>query len=77
LVVCDGKHQDKYQYFIADLSRIGFSIEKMTAEAHVEAMTFIQGIEQFSVYGLGMLLKHKNIEIHSLVKLARPVYIME
>ncbi|WP_318263300.1 prephenate dehydrogenase dimerization domain-containing protein [Francisella-like endosymbiont] len=77
IVVCDGKQQDKYQYFINDLARIGFSIEKMTAEAHDEEMTFIQGIEHFSVYCLGLFLKHKNIDIHKKLKLASPVYKME
>ena len=66
-----------YQYFINDLARIGFSIEKMTAEAHDEAMTFIQGIEHFSGYRLGLFLKHKNIDIHKMLKLASPVYKME
>lgn len=77
IVVCDGKQQDKYQYFINDLARIGFSIEKMTAEEHDEAMTFIQGIEHFSVYCLGLFLKHKNVDIQKMLKLASPVYKME
>ncbi|MDE4969881.1 prephenate dehydrogenase dimerization domain-containing protein, partial [Francisella tularensis] len=55
----------------------GFSIETMTAEAHDEAMTIIQGIEHFSVYFLGMFLKHKNIDIHKMLKLASPVYKIE
>lgn len=75
IVVCDGKQQDKYQYFINDLARIGFSIEKMTAETHDEEMTFIQGIEHFSVYCLGLFLKHKNIDIHKMLKLASPLFI--
>ncbi|AJI75871.1 prephenate dehydrogenase family protein [Francisella philomiragia subsp. philomiragia ATCC 25015] len=77
IVVCDGKQQDKYQYFIDDLARIGFSIEKMTAKEHDEAMTFIQGIEHFSVYCLGLFLKHKNVDIQKMLKLASPVYKME
>ncbi|MFV9931531.1 MAG: hypothetical protein AB8V03_03945 [Francisella endosymbiont of Hyalomma asiaticum] len=59
IVVCYGKQQYKYQYFTNDLAKIGFSIEKMTAEAHDEEMTFIQGIEHFSVYFLVLFLKHK------------------
>ncbi|ASG67077.1 bifunctional chorismate mutase/prephenate dehydrogenase [Francisella halioticida] len=77
IVVCDGRQQDKYQYFIDDLAKIGFSIEKMTAEEHDQAMTFIQGIEHFSVYCLGMFLKYKNVDIKKMLKLASPVYKME
>jgi prephenate dehydrogenase len=77
IVVCDGKQQQKYQYFIDDLAKIGFIIEKMTPQDHDQAMTFIQGIEHFSVYCLGMFLKHKNINIQKMLKLASPVYKME
>jgi prephenate dehydrogenase len=77
IVVCDGRFEDKYSYFIDDFARIGFSIEKMTAKAHDEAMTFIQGIEHFSVYCMGMFLKHKNIDVQKMMKLASPVYKME
>lgn len=77
IVVCDGKQQDKYQYFIDDLAKIGFCIEKMTSQDHDEAMTFIQGIEHFSVYCLGMFLKERNIDIEKMMKLSSPVYKME
>ena len=77
IVVCDGRFEDKYHYFIDDLAKIGFNIESMTAKAHDEAMTFIQGIEHFSTYCMGMFLKHKNIDIQQMMKLASPVYKME
>lgn len=77
IVVCDGRSKDKYQYFINDLARIGFHIENMKAEDHDETMTFIQGIEHFSVYCMGLFLKQKNIDIQQMLKLASPVYKME
>ena len=77
IVVCDGRNSAKYQYFIDDLERIGFTIEKMSAKDHDEAMTFIQGIEHFTVYCLGMFLKKKNVDIEKMLKLASPVYKME
>ncbi len=77
IVVCDGRIEDKYSFLIADLTKIGFHIENMSAEAHDEAMTFIQGIEHFSIYCMGLFLKHKNIDIQKMIKLASPVYKME
>ncbi|QIV96780.1 prephenate dehydrogenase/chorismate mutase/prephenate dehydrogenase [Allofrancisella inopinata] len=77
IVVCEGRYQEQYKYFIDDLTKIGFSIEKMTAKDHDKAMTFIQGIEHFSVYCLGMFLRHKGIDIRKMLKLASPVYKME
>jgi prephenate dehydrogenase len=77
IVVCDGRFEDKYNFLIKDLAEIGFHIENMTAKAHDEAMTFIQGIEHFSVYCMGLFLKHKNIDIQKMMRLASPVYKME
>ena len=77
IVVCDGRFEDKYSFLIKDLAEIGFHIENMTAKAHDEAMTFIQGIEHFSVYCMGLFLKHKNIDIQKMMRLASPVYKME
>ena len=77
IVVCDGRFEDKYSFLIKDLAEIGFYIENMTAKAHDEAMTFIQGIEHFSVYCMGLFLKHKNIDIQKMKRLASPVYKME
>ena len=77
IVVCDGRFEDKYDFLINDLAKIGFHIENMTAKAHDEAMTFIQGVEHFSVYCMGLFLKHKNIDIQKMMKLASPVYKME
>jgi prephenate dehydrogenase len=77
IVVCDGRFRNKYQYFVDDFARIGFEIENMKAEDHDEAMTFIQGVEHFSVYCMGLFLKEKNIDIENMLKLASPVYKME
>ncbi|MFT4693579.1 MAG: prephenate dehydrogenase [Francisella sp.] len=77
IVVCDGRFEDKYNFLIKDLAEIGFHIENMTAKAHDEAMTFIQGVEHFSVYCMGLFLKHKNIDIQKMMRLASPVYKME
>jgi prephenate dehydrogenase len=77
IVVCDGRFEDKYSFLIKDLAEIGFHIENMTAKAHDEAMIFIQGVEHFSVYCMGLFLKHKNIDIQKMMRLASPVYKME
>ncbi len=77
IVVCDGRDTDKYQWFVDDLAKIGFVIENMTASEHDELMTFVQGIEHFSVYCMGLFLKEKNIDIQRIMKLASPVYKME
>ena len=77
IVVCDGRDKSAYQWFIDDLAKIGFVMENMTPEEHDEIMTFVQGIEHFSVYCMGLFLKEKNIDIDRVMKLASPVYKME
>ncbi len=77
IAICNGREKNKYKFFVDDLCNIGFRIEHMTANEHDKAMTFIQGIEHFSTYCLGMFLKHKNIDIEKMMRLASPVYKME
>ncbi|MFC4892327.1 bifunctional chorismate mutase/prephenate dehydrogenase [Pseudofrancisella aestuarii] len=77
ITVCDGRNEEKYKWLLDDLESIGFSIEHMSAKDHDDIMTFVQGIEHFSVYCLGLFLKKKNIDIDRVLKLASPVYKME
>lgn len=49
----------------------------MIASAHDQAMTFIQGIERFSVFCMGFFLKQHNIHLDKLMAISTPVYKME
>lgn len=77
IVYCDGRHPEAYQWFLDDFNQLGFTLEKMTASAHDDAMAFIQGIEHFMVYCAGQFLKHKQVDIAQLRRIASPVYRME
>lgn len=77
IVYCDGRYPEKCQWFIDFLKAIDFHLESMAPEQHDETMSFVQGVEHFSVYCLGRFLHQKNIDIHQLLKLASPVYRME
>lgn len=77
IVYCEGRYPEKYQWFLDDLNKLGFTLEKMTAKAHDNAMAFIQGIEHFTVYCVGQFLEHKQVDIQQLRRIASPVYRME
>ena len=77
IVICHGRGEENYKWFVDDLDKIGFHLEYMTAKEHDELMTFVQGIEHFSVYCLGLFLKEKNICLEKITRLASPVYNME
>jgi prephenate dehydrogenase len=77
IVYCEGRHPAYYQWFLDDLSKLGFTLEQMTAKAHDDAMAFIQGIEHFTVYCVGQFLEHKQVDIQQLRRIASPVYRME
>lgn len=77
IVYCDGRDSQHYQWFISDLITLGFTLKKMTASAHDQAMTFIQGIEHFSVFCMGIFLKQHNIHLEELMAISSPVYKME
>jgi prephenate dehydrogenase len=77
IVVCDGRYKENYKWLLNDLEKIGFVLDNMSAQDHDDMMTFVQGIEHFSTYCLGMFLKSKNINIERMMQLASPVYKME
>ena len=77
IIYCDGRKAEVYQWFIDDLISLGFTLKKMTANAHDQAMTFIQGIEHFSVFCMGVFLKQHNIPLEELMAISSPVYKME
>jgi prephenate dehydrogenase len=77
IAYCEGRHPEKCRWFIDLLKAIDFHLEAMSPEQHDETMSFVQGVEHFSVYCLGRFLHQKKIDIHQLLKLASPVYRME
>ena len=72
IINCGGRPD--YDWVIESLAKIGFTITDMTAQAHDQAMSFIQGIEHFSTFVLGTFLKSHNEHPSDLFNLASPIY---
>lgn len=74
IAYCHGRDEKSYQWFIDDLGTLKFTLKKMHAKAHDQAMDFIQGVEHFSTYCLGLFLSKNTPDINTLYALASPIY---
>lgn len=74
IVYCHGRDAQNYKWLIDDLSALKFTLKPMRAKAHDQAMDFIQGVEHFSTYCLGLFLAKSGLDITTLYSLASPVY---
>ena len=74
IAYCHGRDEKNYQWFIDDLGALKFTLKKMHAKAHDQAMDFIQGVEHFSTYCLGLFLLKNTPDINTLYALASPIY---
>jgi len=74
IAYCHGRDEKSYQWFIDDLGTLKFTLKKMHATSHDQAMDFIQGVEHFSTYCLGLFLSKNTPDINTLYSLASPVY---
>lgn len=74
IIDCGGRNLTESQWVIDSLKQLGFTLIKMTPEAHDQAMSFIQGIEHFSTFALGTFLKQHNLHPQELFAIASPIY---
>ncbi len=75
IVHCSGRHSAAAQWLLDDILRLGFTLKEMSASAHDQAMSFIQGLEHFLTFCLGSFLKHKGQHPEQLQEIASPIYL--
>ena len=77
IICCNGRYPEKSEWFIDQLKHKGFNIIKMEPQQHDKAMDFIQGIEHFITYSLGVFIKESNMDIEELYNISSPIYKLE
>ena len=77
IIYCHGRQKSKYLWVLEYLQKINFKLIELDATKHDKAMDFIQGIEHFSTYCLGVFLEKQKIDIQQLYNIASPVYKLE
>ncbi|MBB1269211.1 bifunctional chorismate mutase/prephenate dehydrogenase [Shewanella sp. SR44-3] len=77
VVVCHGRQQKKYQWFLDQILIWGARIEVTEAKKHDDAMQLVQGMRHFSSFVYGLNLFKNNADIANLLRFSSPIYRLE
>lgn len=77
VVVCHGRQEDKYQWFLQQITIWGAILQFSDAKEHDDAMVFIQVMRHFCSFVFGAHLAHENPDLKQLVSLSSPIYRLE
>lgn len=77
VVVCEGRHSEKYAWLVEQMRIWGATIHGSTAKEHDEAMAYIQVMRHFNTFVYGQHLKGENPDLESLTMFSSPIYRLE
>lgn len=77
VVVCPGRQQQAYQWFLDFIVNRGGKLISCTPQEHDRMMTTVQAIRHFSTFGLGAFLAEEGIDLSRTLEFASPLYRMQ
>lgn len=77
VVVCPGRQQQAYQWFLDFINRRGGKLIESTPQEHDRMMGIVQAIRHFSTFGLGAFLAEEEIDLSRTLEFASPPYRMQ
>ncbi len=77
IVVCDGRHQERYDWVVEQFRVWGSVVHHSSAQEHDDAMAFIQVMRHFSSFVYGAHLAGENPCLEQLVAFSSPIYRLE
>jgi chorismate mutase / prephenate dehydrogenase len=77
IVVCHGRGEAKYQWFLEQIAIWGARIEVTNAKNHDDAMQLVQAMRHFSSFVYGLNLFKNNADITNLLRFSSPIYRLE
>ena len=77
VVVCPGRQQSAYQWFLDFIESKGGKLIWSTPEEHDRMMTIVQAIRHFFTFGLGAFLAEEEIDLSRTLDFATPPYRMQ
>lgn len=77
VVICHGRHPDKYAWLLQQMLTWGATLHHSSAEQHDEAMAFIQVMRHFCSFVYGAHLAGENPQLDELVMFSSPIYRLE
>ena len=77
VVVCPGRQQHAYQWFLDFIASKGGKLIWSTPQEHDRMMAIVQAIRHFSTFGLGAFLAQEKIDLSRTLEFASPPYRMQ
>jgi len=77
IVVCEGRHADKAEWFIELLKSWGANLALVSSHQHDQLMAIVQVLRHFSTVAYGYHLKEENIDLDKVLELSSPIYRLE
>ncbi|KFZ30302.1 chorismate mutase [Pseudidiomarina salinarum] len=77
IVVSHGRGQPHYQWLLDSIVRWGANLQEFDAEAHDQAMAFIQVMRHLSTFVYGVHLARERADLEQLLELSSPIYRLE
>ena len=77
VVVCSGRQQQAYQWFLDFIASRGGKLIRCTPQEHDKIMAIVQAIRHFSTFGLGAFLAEEEIDLSRTLEFATPPYRMQ
>ena len=77
VVVCPGRQQQAYQWFLDFIASRGGKLIWSTPQEHDRVMDIVQAIRHFSTFGLGAFLAEEKIDLCRTLEFASPLYRMQ
>lgn len=77
VVVCPGRGNEAFQWFLDAIKNDGGKLITCTPEEHDRMMIAVQAIRHFSTFSLGVFLAEEEIDIARSLDFASPIYRLE
>jgi prephenate dehydrogenase len=77
IVVCPGRNEDTFQWFLDFLANQGGELIFCTPEEHDRIMVVVQATQHFYRFSLGVFLAQTNIDIDQSLSMSSPSYRQE
>ncbi|MBS9783687.1 MAG: bifunctional chorismate mutase/prephenate dehydrogenase [Pasteurella sp.] len=77
VIVCDGRGETKYEWFIEQMKIWGATIHHSQVQEHDQAMAFIQVMRHFNTFVYGLHLQQENPNLNTLTTFSSPIYRLE
>jgi prephenate dehydrogenase len=77
VVVCPGRQQEAYQWFLDFIASRGGKLIWCTPQEHDRMMVIVQAVRHFSTFSLGAFLAEEGIDLSRTLEFASPLYRMQ